>query len=172
MSKHEKSDPPTVTIKEHDFASKLPPEFDARHDDHSSDSDSHSDSNTTATNSSDEFDWDEDEEKKKNGPERKGAKRGRALYLALMRLSRPVRVFLLGALGAGVLVTPLLVFNLRFKDSPARPQAHIWSLWLTVTWSAACGTYLLVDSIPRIVITLTYLFGGQVERSKLQIEVC
>jgi hypothetical protein len=167
MEKGDYTEPITLTVpKEQDFAPRPPIEH------HDSDSDSHSDGNTTATNSSDEFDWEEDDDRKEEKEvEKKRAKRGRAIYLALMKLSRPVRVFLIGALGAGILVTPLLVFNLRFKNSPARQQAHIWSLWLTIIWSAGCVTYLVVDSLPRLIISIIVLFGGQVERLKLQIEV-
>jgi hypothetical protein len=126
---------------------------------------------TTSTNSSDEFNWDEDEEAASVVQNTK-AKRGRALYLAFMKLARPFRVILIGLLGAGVLISPLLVVQLKFKQSPVRPQVHVWSLWLSIIWASSCITYLVVDAIPRFVVAVIVLFGGQVERLKTQLEVC
>lgn len=157
-----------TTAKERDFASQPSP----HRGDEPAPSPIHSDSDTTATNTSDEFDWDEDEESKNSQTTHIKAKRGRALYVALMKLSRPVRVSLIGVLGAGLLITPLIVFLFRFKSSPARIHVHVWSLWLTIAWGAACVTYLVVDSIPRLIVSTIVLFGGQVERLKIQIEVC
>lgn len=125
----------------------------------------------TATNSSDEFDWDDDEDSKSK-QEMVKAKRGRALWLAFMKLSRAVRVLLVGALVAAVLVTPFIVVKLRFEGSPAGAQVRVWSIWLTITWAAACVTYLFVDSIPRVIIFVVNCLGGHVERLKLQMEVC
>ncbi|KAJ7583391.1 Mechanosensitive ion channel-domain-containing protein [Mycena floridula] len=135
--------------------------------------DSDTDNTDTATNSSDEFDWDEDEEGRTNvDPTMKiKARRGRRVYVAFMKLARPVRVLLIGALGAGLFIAPLLVFQFRFKSSPVQPHVHVWSLWITIIWAAGCGTYLLVDAIPRLVISVIVLFGGQVERLKIQIEL-
>jgi hypothetical protein len=128
-------------------------------------------SSDSSTNSSDEFNWDEEEEGTKVVQGIK-AKRGRALYLLFMKLARPVRVILLGLLGAGALITPLLVVELKFKGSAVRAQVHMWSLWLSISWALGCLTYLVVDSIPRFVISIIVLFGGQVERLKTQLEVC
>lgn len=130
----------------------------------------HFDSDTTATNSSDEFDWDGEEKIDPAGLVK--AKRIRWLWLLFMKLSRFLRVLLVGCIGAGVLITPLLVVNLRFRENPARLQVHVWSLWFTIIWSAACITTLVVDAIPYIVLRLMKLFGGQVERLKSQVEVC
>lgn len=147
-----------------------------------------SDTDTTATNSSDEFDWDEDEDAKNASQVEGKAKRGRALWLGFMKLSRPFRALLIGILGAGILATPLIVFDLRFHSSPARLQVHIWSMWLgklslsicsgmnltaiaAIVWAAGCITYLAVDAIPKLLISIIVLFGGQAERLKIQIEV-
>jgi len=133
------------------------------------------DSVSTSTNSSDEFDWDEEEvttevEAPVTG---KKAMRGRALWLAFMKLARPVRTLLAGILGAAFFIIPLLVVELRFRNKESvRLQIRVWSLWLSITWAAACATYILVDAIPRIVIYIAFLLGGQVERLKTQIEVC
>lgn len=98
-------------VKEHDFAGLRPDPQDfeqAESREHSSLGHDDTDSNTTATNTSDEFDRDEDEEI--NTHDHVKARRGRAVYRAFMLLSRPIRVLLVGALGTGILITPLLVF--------------------------------------------------------------
>ncbi|KAK0470035.1 Mechanosensitive ion channel-domain-containing protein [Desarmillaria tabescens] len=131
------------------------------------------DSDTTATHTSDEFNWsDNDSSGPKNGDGVK-AKRGRLIYLAFIKLSRWVRVLIIGILGCAILITPLLVVQLRFKEltSSVRTQVHVWSLWLTVIWAAACVTYLVVDAIPRLIVGLIVVFGGQLERLKMQIEL-
>jgi hypothetical protein len=129
------------------------------------------DSDTTDTNSSDEFNWDEDEDAHSEHQQKMKAKRGRAVYMCCMRLARPVRVMLLCILGAGIIIVPLLVFELRFKNSVVRPHVFAWCLWLSIVWVAGCLTYAVVDLIPRLVIRIVVLFGGQVERLKMQIEV-
>ena len=131
----------------------------------------HESASDTATNSSDEFDWDEEEEGA-NAEQDTKAKRGRALYLAFMKLARPFRVILIGLLGTGILITPLLVIQLRFNGTHVRSQVHMWSLWLSIVWAASCITYLVVDSIPRLVVAIIVLFSGQVERLQTQLEVC
>jgi hypothetical protein len=78
---------------------------------------------------------------------------------------------LIGLLGAGVLISPLLVVQLKFNQSPVRPQVHVWSLWLSIIWASSCITFLVVDAIPRFVVAVIVLFGGQVERLKTQLEV-
>ena len=130
----------------------------------------HSDSDTTATNSSDEFDWDEDEGFKSK-EEQIMARRGRALWIAFMKLSKFLRVLLIGLLVAGILITPLLVVDLRFRDSPARPQVRFWSLWLSISWGVTCIIYLLVDAIPYLVLSAMLVLGAQVERMKIQLGV-
>jgi hypothetical protein len=152
--------------KEHDYASLPPSELATPRD-----GTAHSDSDTTATNSSDEFDWDE-EENPQTAKDKVKAKRGRAVWMAFMKLARPIRVLLIGVLVAGILITPLLVVNLRFAGNPVSPQVHVWSLWLTIIWAAGCATYLVVDAIPRMVVSIIIMFGGQVERLKTQLEVC
>ncbi|KAH7931249.1 hypothetical protein BV22DRAFT_1027481 [Leucogyrophana mollusca] len=132
------------------------------------------DSDTTATNSSDEFDWDQEDESVDAAEihDIKKAKRGRAIWLAFMKLARPVRTLLVAILGVGILITPLLVVELKFSDNMGvRPQVHAWSLWLSITWAAACMTYLIVDAIPRAIISIIFMLGGQVERLKTQIEL-
>lgn len=128
----------------------------------------------TATNSSDEFDWDEDDEatSQQKTPTQLGrARRGSSLWRLFMKLARPVRAIIIGILGVGIFIAPLLVFELRFKSSPARIHVHVWSLWACITWAAGCVTYLVVDGLPRLFIAILVMFGAQVERLKTQIEL-
>ncbi|KAH7887623.1 Mechanosensitive ion channel-domain-containing protein [Phlebopus sp. FC_14] len=131
------------------------------------------DSDTTETNSSDEFDWDDEEPSNHEEPHGgKKARRGRALWLAFMKLARPVRTLLVGIIGTAFFITPLLVVELRFSNQTmVRPQVHAWSLWLSITWAASCATYLIVDLLPKAIITVILFMGGQVERLKTQIEL-
>ncbi|KAG8218629.1 Mechanosensitive ion channel-domain-containing protein [Butyriboletus roseoflavus] len=127
----------------------------------------------TSTNTSDEFDWDEEssgaEEETHRG---KHARRGRALWLAFMKLTRPVRTLLVGVIGTAFFITPLLVVDLKYQSSGGvRPQVHAWSLWLSIIWAASCATYLVVDVLPDTIVTIILLLGGQVERLKTQVEL-
>jgi hypothetical protein len=128
----------------------------------------------TSTDTSDEFDWDEEP----SGPEEetrqsKHARRGRALWLAFMKLTRPVRTLLVGVIGAAIFITPLLVVELKYQNSGGvRLQVYAWSLWLSIIWAASCATYLIVDLLPSTIVTIILLLGGQVERLKTQVEVC
>ncbi|KAG7444519.1 uncharacterized protein BT62DRAFT_934160 [Guyanagaster necrorhizus] len=161
--------------EKHDFVPQPvnpPPSHtdDTNRDEIVNDSDAASD--TTATNTSDEFDWDENEEAvEKNQTTEVRARRGRAIYVAFMKLSRPIRALLIGVLGVGILITPLLVVHFRFRSSPARIHVHVWSLWLTIIWAAGCATYLVVDLLPRLIIALVVMLGGKVERLKIQVEL-
>ncbi|KAG5717960.1 hypothetical protein E4T56_gene1683 [Termitomyces sp. T112] len=158
MTEHsEKTRPPSLVAHDHEYTTEL------------SETPQYSDTDT-ATNSSDEFDWDDDEDSKTQQGMVK-AKRGRALWLTFMKLSRVVRVVLVGALVAAILITPFIVVELRFKGNPVSIQVHVWSIWLTVTWAAACGTYLFVDAIPRVILFVVNICGGHVERLKLQMEL-
>lgn len=126
----------------------------------------------TATNSSDEFDWEgEDDVSTKDAVTAAKVRRGRRVWSLFMKLARPIRTLLVAILGAGVCITPLLVFEFHFKTSVARPHVHAWSLWLSIAWAAGAVTYLVVDLIPRIIVFVVMLFHGSVERLKLRIEV-
>lgn len=128
-------------------------------------------SDDTVTDLSD-FDWDaeDDAQSHKEGVKVK-AKRIGAIWRGFMKLARPVRTLLIGALGAGIFITPLLVFKLRFNSSPVRIQAHVWSLWLTITWAAGCITYLLVDLIPSFILRFLKIANYRIERIQITIEV-
>ncbi|KAF8972908.1 Mechanosensitive ion channel-domain-containing protein [Flammula alnicola] len=156
----------------HDFASSPPRPLSREGTLEEKAQDSDSDSNSTAsTESSDEFDWSEEENPNDDNTGNMQAKRGRRLWLAFMKLARPIRVLLVSMVGAAIFITPLVVVNIRFGDSPAKMQVHVWSLWLTIIWAAGCMTYLSVDFSPRIVIVVTGLFGGNIERLKIQVEL-
>ncbi|KAK7686457.1 hypothetical protein QCA50_010681 [Cerrena zonata] len=128
-------------------------------------------SDDTVTDLSD-FDWDaeDDAQSHKEGVKVK-AKRIGAIWRGFMKLARPVRTLLIGALGAGIFITPLLVFKLRFNSSPVRIQAHVWSLWLTITWAAGCITYLLVDLIPSFILRFLKIANYRIERIQITIEL-
>ncbi|TDL20127.1 hypothetical protein BD410DRAFT_821919 [Rickenella mellea] len=127
-------------------------------------------SDTDATQSSEEFDW-EAEESEDVAEANLKARRGRKLWTLFMRLARPIRTFLVAILGGGLIITPLLIFQFRFHNSSVRPHVHTWSLWLAISWAAGSFTHLVVDLIPRIVICMTMLFHGHVERLKIQLEL-
>ncbi|KAL4264922.1 EF-hand domain-containing protein [Pleurotus pulmonarius] len=131
-----------------------------------------SDTDTTATNSDDEFDWDNDDEfSRPDLTERKKAKRFRALWVAFMMLARPIRVILLSILGAGILITPFIVVHLEFRQNVVYGHVRLWSLWFSIAWAAGCVTYLVVDGLPRLIVAVTWMFGGQLERIKMQLEL-
>lgn len=161
----------SLPVKERDFAPQLdehPEQLPAQAQL------AHSDSDSTSTDSSDDFDWDEDDEDTKRPSHAEKvhrAKRGRAVWLAFMKLARPIRTLLVGVVGTAILITPLLVFQLRFQSNVAQPHVHAWSLWLAIIWAAGCITSIVVDNITRFVIALVVLFGGQVERLKIQLEL-
>ncbi|KAG6378714.1 Mechanosensitive ion channel-domain-containing protein [Boletus reticuloceps] len=127
----------------------------------------------TSTNTSDEFDWDkEPSDSEKETPQGKHGRRGRALWLAFMKLTRPVRTLFVGVVGTAFFITPLLVVELKYQSSGGvRPQVHAWSLWFSIIWAASCATYLVVDLLPDTIVTVILLLGGQVERLKTQVEL-
>lgn len=130
-----------------------------------------------------DFDWNEtdtsDEEEKeatKHAKEEelvdrhrhniKRARRLRKVYLACMRVSRPVRTVLIAILGGGLLIIPALVIwtsdrgNVSISNSSVRANIKIWSLWLSIVWMSACGTSIFVDAIPWIIKETSVLLTG------------
>ena len=133
-----------------------------------------SDSDSTPTGSSDEFDWDKDEDdasSKARNDHTVKAKRGRAAYLAFIKLARPLRVALLCILGGGILITPLLIVQFLFRSSPAKKHVFAWSIWFTIVWVAGCLTYVVVDAFGWVFLGLVSLFGGKTESLQMQLEV-
>jgi hypothetical protein len=133
-----------------------------------------SDTDSDATDSED-FDWEaEDDARSTRNPDgdlTANVRRGRAVWRAFMRLSRFIRTLIIAVLGAGILITPLLVFQLRLRNTPGRIQAHVWSLWMAITWAASCGTYLVVDLAPTLALAVFRLFSHRVERMQITVEV-
>lgn len=66
----------------------------------------------------------------------KRAKRLRKVYLACMRISRPVRTFGIALLGGSILAIPAIVVFTRFRytDSRITDNVKVWSLWLMIVW--------------------------------------
>ncbi|KAJ3517249.1 hypothetical protein NMY22_g14005 [Coprinellus aureogranulatus] len=165
-------DPFQPHLYQHVFKTRLllstsPDSAEERRDSRDSGSDT---DGTNETALDEDFDWDRDDESQVVKTEIK-AKRGRAIWLAFMKLSRPFRVFLIAFLGVAILVTPLIIVNVRFRASPVKIHVHVWSLWFTINWATSCGTYIFVDFLPHLVIALTSMFGGSVERFKMQLEL-
>ena len=136
-------------------------------DDHSG-----SDTDETVTDSEDEFDWEaEDDAKSAKVAASIKAKRGRAVYRAFKKLPRLLRALLVGVIGAGILITPLLVVHLRFSTSVIKTQVYVWSLWLSITWAAGVATFIVVDAVPHFILVLLRLTNFKIERTRVTIEV-
>ncbi|OJT09817.1 hypothetical protein TRAPUB_13687 [Trametes pubescens] len=151
-----------------------PPQHDVNRDDIvKPDDDAHSSSdNDTVTESDDDFDWDaEDDAKSQNMVASIKARRGHALYRGFLKLPKLFRVLLVGVIGAGILITPLLVVNLRFNTSIVKAQVHAWSLWLAISWAAGVAIFIIVDAIPHMVLVLLRLSNYKVERARVSIEL-
>lgn len=132
-----------------------------------------SDSDSSVSDSDDNFDWDAEDDAKSLHVAAASikAKRGHALYRLFLKLPNLFRVLLLGVIGAGILITPLLVVRLRFSTTPVKLQVYTWSLWLSISWAAAIITYLVVDAIPHFILVLVRLTSSKVERMRLSMEV-
>ncbi|PIL25025.1 hypothetical protein GSI_12913 [Ganoderma sinense ZZ0214-1] len=131
-----------------------------------------SDSDDTATDSEDEFDWDaEDDAKSAHVAASVKAKRGRLVYRTFLKLPPIFRALLLGAIGAGILITPLLVVRLRFNTSVVKTQVYVWSLWLSITWAAGVATYIVVDAVPHLILVLLRMSNFKIERTRVTIEL-
>ncbi|KAL7280810.1 hypothetical protein ACG7TL_005754 [Trametes sanguinea] len=131
-----------------------------------------SDDTVTDTDSEDEFDWEaEDDAKSQMAAASIKARRGYAVYRAFMKLPKFIRVLLVGGIGAAILITPLLVVNLRFNTSVVKAQVHVWSLWLAITWAAGVATFVVVDAIPHLVLVVLRITSYKVERARVSIEL-
>lgn len=78
----------------------------------------------------------------------KRAKRLRKVYLACMRLSRPVRTLLIALIGGAIFAVPTIVVWTRFDGERASTKitdnVKVWSLWLTILWTCELPAYMLV----------------------------
>lgn len=188
-----KEPPETLTLSEVPFRSEKHELGISQEDDHGNDTlvnrggkqtedaateqgnkdDDASGSDSSPTGSSDEFDWDEEDGASatvRNGHVVK-AKRGRAAYLAFMKLARPFRVTLLCLIVGGILIAPLLIVHFLFRSNPVKQHVFAWSIWLTTIWVAGCLTYVVVDASGWAVLGLVSLFGGRTESLQMQLEV-
>lgn len=159
--------PKTIEHTDNGHSSTLHDLHEVHHDD------SQNSLSDTATNSSDEF-W--DDAAKEAGDLKPSddtrAKRGRRLYLAFMKLYRPIRVFIVAVLGAGILITPFLIFRYSFPHSVARPHVDAWSIWFTISWASGAAISILIDLIPRIVLSLILnVIGKPPESLTTELEV-
>lgn len=131
----------------------------------------------TPTGADSDFDWDEtdssDEEEAeavKRAKEEveadrhrlnvKRAKRLRKVYIACMRLSRPVRTALIGLIGGGILIVPAIViwtaYNNDRTSSVVRDNVRVWSLWLMILWTCE---YTHAITGKNILLTLHSFFS-------------
>ncbi|KAJ2934695.1 hypothetical protein H1R20_g2390, partial [Candolleomyces eurysporus] len=67
-----------------------------------------------------EFDWEKGNELNSKAEEKIEVKSGGRVWLVFMKLSRPIRVFLIASLRVGVLVMPLIVVHFRFSNTPVK----------------------------------------------------
>lgn len=132
----------------------------------------------SSVDESDDFDWDtssddeDDHEKRtRNGAKITRAKRGRNVYLACLRLARPVRIFLAALIGTAICLVPFIVVTVTDNVSAARAQVVVWSIWIAIIWAAGCGTFLIVDWIPPLALRLIIaVYGKAPEIVKTYIE--
>ncbi|KAI0741441.1 Mechanosensitive ion channel-domain-containing protein [Daedaleopsis nitida] len=149
-----------------------PPTHDVDRDQTVKPDDSSADSDSTVTDSEDNFDWDaEDDAKSQLVASSIKAKRGHALYRTFSKLPKILRVLLVGLIGAGILIAPLLVVQLRFNTNKIKLQVHVWSLWLTISWAAGVITFLVVDAVPHLILVFLRLSSFKVERMRVTIEL-
>ncbi|KAG0147088.1 hypothetical protein CROQUDRAFT_43461 [Cronartium quercuum f. sp. fusiforme G11] len=148
-------------------------------------------SGTSTESDTDDFDWDQSDESELDEKEKetreqekervlvnkhdqhiKHAKRLRKVYLALMRLSRPIRTALLFVIGTGIAIIPALVILVRFPHSSALLPVLAWSIWAALCVAGSCVSSIVVDLLPGFVLQLVYLFYGSTpEKLKTQVEL-
>uniref|UniRef100_V5E9X0 EF-hand domain-containing protein n=1 Tax=Kalmanozyma brasiliensis (strain GHG001) TaxID=1365824 RepID=V5E9X0_KALBG len=134
----------------------------------------------SSADESEDFDWDtssgEDDDENDEARTRKGAKitrakRGRRVYLACLRLARPVRIFLAALIGTALCLVPFIVVTATDNGTSARSQVVVWSVWIAIIWAASCGTFLVVDLIPPLALRLVLaVYGKAPEIVKSYIE--
>jgi small-conductance mechanosensitive channel len=154
---------PELLQKHHDDALKT---NDVGHIHHSH----HGEDGESSGEETDDFDWDtddsdDDEESRvvhKDGRVVKTrAKRGKRIFLWLMRLARPIRILIFGMIGTAIAMVPFIVTTTAYVNSPARPHVQSWSAWVAIIWAASCGTFLILDWIPPIVLKVGVAFYGR-----------
>lgn len=125
----------------------------------------HNNDEDSSGDETEDFDWDTDEsdtdEVDEKGRKVIRAKRGRRIWLALMRLARPIRFFVFGLIGTAIAMVPFIVTTTAFRDSPARSQVQTWSIWIAIIWAAGCGTFLVMDWVPPLILKVGVAFYGK-----------
>ncbi|SPO29906.1 uncharacterized protein UTRI_06184_B [Ustilago trichophora] len=133
----------------------------------------------SSADESEDFDWDtssENDDDDDEGRNRKGAKvtrarRGRKIYLACLRLARPVRIFLAALIGTAICLVPFIVVTATNNKTPARGQVVVWSIWIAIIWATSCGTFLIVEWLPPVALRLVIaVYGKAPEIVKTYIE--
>lgn len=130
----------------------------------------------SSADESDDFDWDTSSEDDDDDRPRKGAKitrarRGRKIYLACLRLARPVRILLIAMIGTAICLTPFIVVTATDSSSPARSPIIVWSIWISIIWATTCGTFLVVEWLPPLLLRLVIaVYGKAPEVVKTYIE--
>jgi hypothetical protein len=137
----------------------------------------HEPGHSDSEDETDDFDWDTSDDdgdatNAQGSNRRIRAKRGRKLYLYLMQLTRPVRVFIIGLFGTAIALVPFIVVLSAFKGNTVRPQVEVWSIWIAIIWAAGCGTFLVLDWVPPVILKTGVAFYGKApELFKTYVEV-
>ncbi len=130
----------------------------------------------SSADESEDFDWDtssedDDETRPRKGAKVTRAKRGRKIYLACLRLARPVRILLAAIIGTAICMVPFIVVTATHNQSSARAQVVVWSIWIAIIWAASCGTFLIVEWLPPVALRLVIaVYGKAPEVVKTYIE--
>lgn len=121
----------------------------------------------TSGDETEDFDWDTDEDNDtasatgRPGDKKIRAKRGRKAWLSIMQLARPFRILVFAVLGTAIALVPFIVVATAFQNSPARSQVEVWSIWIAIIWAAGCGTFLVLDWIPPLILKVGVAFYGK-----------
>ena len=90
------------------------------------------------------------------------AKRLRKVYMACMRISRPVRTALIALIGGGILIVPAVVVWTAYSNDRSSPvvrdNVKVWSIWLMVLWT--CEELCIVIIRPVLECSLRLLPSG------------
>jgi hypothetical protein len=140
--------PPTGGLKQATLSEPALREHDYATSNHTTEPKGGQDDTETESNTSDEFDWSEDDDELRD-PDKKvvktKARRGRALYLAFMKLARPLRITFLQIIGTsslnlpicllshppsgcGILITPLLFVSHINLGSTSNTKHRVFEL--------------------------------------------
>jgi hypothetical protein len=100
----------------------------------------------------------------------KRAKRLRKVYIACMRLSRPVRTALIALIGGSILIVPAIVVWTAYSNDRSSPvvrdNVKVWSLWLMILWTCkhTC-TLAFASSANNVIAAACGTVGDRMGRS-------